>query len=35
MVRQQVEWTGLYFGANAGYGWGQYSSNRPWWFRFD
>jgi len=27
MVRQPVEWTGLYFGANAGYGWGQYSSN--------
>jgi outer membrane immunogenic protein len=26
-VRQPVEWTGLYFGANAGYGWGQYSSN--------
>ena len=25
MVRQPVEWTGLYFGANAGYGWGQYS----------
>jgi outer membrane immunogenic protein len=27
MVRQPVEWTGLYFGANAGYGWGKYSSN--------
>jgi outer membrane immunogenic protein len=27
MVRQPVEWTGIYFGANAGYGWGQYSSN--------
>ena len=27
MVRQPVEWTGLYFGANAGYGWGRYSSN--------
>ena len=27
IVRQPVEWTGLYFGANAGYGWGQYSSN--------
>jgi outer membrane immunogenic protein len=27
MVRQPVEWTGVYFGANAGYGWGQYSSN--------
>ena len=27
MVRQPVEWTGFYFGANAGYGWGQYSSN--------
>ena len=27
MVRQPIEWTGLYFGANAGYGWGQYSSN--------
>ena len=22
-----MEWTGLYFGANAGYGWGRYSSN--------
>ena len=27
MVRQPVEWTGLYFGANVGYGWGKYSSN--------
>jgi opacity protein-like surface antigen len=27
MVRQPVEWTGFYFGANAGYGSGQYSSN--------
>ena len=27
IVRQPVEWTGLYFGANAGYGWGKYSSN--------
>jgi outer membrane immunogenic protein len=27
MVRQPVEWTGIYFGANAGYGWGKYSSN--------
>jgi len=27
MVRQPVEWTGLYFGANGGYGWGKYSSN--------
>jgi outer membrane immunogenic protein len=27
LVRQPVEWTGIYFGANAGYGWGQYSSN--------
>jgi outer membrane immunogenic protein len=27
VVRQPVEWTGLYFGANAGYGWGKYSSN--------
>jgi outer membrane immunogenic protein len=27
IVRQPVEWTGFYFGANAGYGWGQYSSN--------
>ena len=27
IVRQPVEWTGLYFGANAGYGWGRYSSN--------
>jgi outer membrane immunogenic protein len=27
MVRQPVEWTGFYFGANAGYGWGRYSSN--------
>jgi outer membrane immunogenic protein len=27
IVRQPVEWTGLYFGANAGYGWGQYNSN--------
>ena len=26
-MRQPVEWTGLYFGANAGYGWGKYSSN--------
>ena len=25
--RQAVEWTGLYFGANAGYGWAQGSSN--------
>jgi outer membrane immunogenic protein len=27
IARQPVEWTGIYFGANAGYGWGQYSSN--------
>ncbi len=27
IVRQPVEWTGFYFGANAGYGSGQYSSN--------
>ena len=27
IVRQPVEWTGFYFGANAGYGWGKYSSN--------
>ena len=27
LVRQPVEWTGIYFGANAGYGWGKYSSN--------
>jgi outer membrane immunogenic protein len=27
MVRQPVEWTGFYFGATAGYGWGRYSSN--------
>ena len=27
MVRQPVEWTGFYFGANAGYASGQYSSN--------
>src|SRR3954465_9851411 len=27
MVRQPVEWTGLYFGANGGDGWGKYSSN--------
>ena len=26
-MRQPVEWTGLYFGANAGYGSGRYSSN--------
>ena len=26
-MRQPVEWTGFYFGANAGYGSGQYSSN--------
>ena len=39
MVRQPVEWTGLYFGANAGYGWGKYSSNITfsgrWCFRFN
>ena len=27
IVRQPVEWTGFYFGANAGYGSGRYSSN--------
>jgi outer membrane immunogenic protein len=27
IARQPVEWTGIYFGANAGYGWGKYSSN--------
>jgi outer membrane immunogenic protein len=27
IVRQPVEWTGIYFGANAGYGSGRYSSN--------
>jgi outer membrane immunogenic protein len=25
--QQAVEWTGLYFGINAGYGWGQHTSN--------
>jgi outer membrane immunogenic protein len=25
--QQAVEWTGFYFGANAGYGWGQQASN--------
>jgi outer membrane immunogenic protein len=25
--QQAVEWTGLYFGINAGYGWGQHSSS--------
>ena len=27
VARQPVEWTGIYFGANAGYGWGQHASN--------
>src|SRR4051794_2791699 len=27
IVQQAVEWTGFYFGANAGYGWGQQSSD--------
>src|SRR3954463_4696708 len=27
MVRQPVEWTSISLGGNAGYGWGQYSSN--------
>ena len=25
--QQQVEWTGIYFGVNAGYGWAQHASN--------
>jgi outer membrane immunogenic protein len=27
MVQQSVEWTGFYFGVNAGYGWGQHTSD--------
>jgi len=27
IVQQAVEWTGLYFGINAGYGWGQHTSD--------
>ena len=27
IVQQQVEWTGIYFGVNAGYGWAQHTSN--------
>jgi outer membrane immunogenic protein len=27
IAKQAVEWTGLYFGINAGYGWGQHTSN--------
>ena len=25
--QQQVAWTGIYFGVNAGYGWAQHTSN--------
>ena len=27
IVQQAVEWTGFYFGVNAGYGWGQHTSD--------
>ena len=27
IAQQAVEWTGLYFGINAGYGWGQHTSD--------